>query len=115
MSEAYPHLVFEGFTSKLGQRVCKILKHVFPPRDAVTSRAKMSSRVVAFKNIDDTIEVRHFVFVRTAHNSVELSEVGPRFGMKLFQIRGVLLNDKDGDMEWSLKSFTRTSRKKDYL
>jgi len=35
--------------------------------------------------------------------------------MKLFQIRGVLLNDKDGDMEWSLKSFTRTSRKKDYL
>ena len=44
VSEAYPHLIFEGFTSKLGQRVANILKYLFPaPKD--TSR-----RVLTFVN-----------------------------------------------------------------
>jgi hypothetical protein len=30
LSEAFPHLIFDGFTSKLGARVQNILKHVFP-------------------------------------------------------------------------------------
>lgn len=115
VSEQYPHLIFEGFTSPLGQRVCKIIKHLFPPRDAATSKAKTSNRVVAFKNIEDTIEVRHYVFVRTSHNSVELAEVGPRMSMRLFEIRGGTLENKDGDVEWHLNQFTRTGRKKDYL
>ncbi|OAA68700.1 u3 small nucleolar ribonucleoprotein imp4 [Niveomyces insectorum RCEF 264] len=115
VSEAYPHLVFEGFTSKLGARVCKVLKHLFPPRDAITSKAKLSNRVVAFKNLEDVIEVRHYVYVQTSHDAVELSEVGPRMSMKLFEIRSGTLENKDGHVEWHLNQFTRTSRKKDYL
>ena len=99
----------------MGQRVCKILKHIFPPRESVTSKAKMSNRVVAFKNIDDTIEVRHYVYVRTSHESVELAEVGPRMSMRLFEIRNGTLENKDGDVEWHLNQFTRTARKKSYL
>lgn len=113
VSESYPHLIFDGFTSRLGQRVVKILKHVFPPRDP--SQAKLGSRVVTFKNIDDTIEVRHHVYVRTGHQSVELSEVGPRMSMRVFEIRSGTLENKDGDVEWHLNQYTRTSRKKDYL
>ena len=30
VSEAYPHLVFSNFTSKIGQRTVSILKHLFP-------------------------------------------------------------------------------------
>lgn len=30
VSEAYPHLVLDNFTSKLGQRVGNILKYLFP-------------------------------------------------------------------------------------
>lgn len=30
LSEAYPHLIFDGFTSSLGQRVQNILKYLFP-------------------------------------------------------------------------------------
>ena len=30
ISEAYPHLVVDNFTSKLGQRVGNILKFLFP-------------------------------------------------------------------------------------
>ncbi|KAI1851044.1 hypothetical protein JX265_002909 [Neoarthrinium moseri] len=115
VSESYPHLIFDGFTSKLGLRIVKILKHIFPPRDPLTSKTKLGSRIVTFKNIDDTIEVRHHVFVRTGHQSVELSEVGPRMSMRVFEIRSGTLENKDGDVEWHLNQYTRTSRKKDYL
>ena len=115
VSESYPHLIFEGFTSKLGLRIVKILKHIFPPREAITNKTKLGSRVVTFKNIEDSIEVRHHVFVKTGYQSVELAEVGPRMTMKCFEIRGGTLENKDGDVEWRLNQYTRTSRKKDYL
>ncbi|KAI1380904.1 Brix-domain-containing protein [Hypoxylon crocopeplum] len=115
VSESYPHLIFEGFTSRLGARVVKILKHIFPPREPLTSKDKLGSRVVTFKNIEDAIEVRHHVFVRTGYDSIELSEVGPRMTMKVFEIRSGTLENKDGDVEWHLNQYTRTSRKKDYL
>ncbi|KAF2774430.1 Brix-domain-containing protein [Teratosphaeria nubilosa] len=112
VSESYPHLIFEGFTTKLGLRVVKILQHLFPPREAST---KLGSRVVTFKNIEDSIEVRHHVFVKTGYQSVELAEVGPRMTMRLFEIRQGTAENKEGDVEWALSQYTRTSKKKDYL
>lgn len=33
-SEAYPHLIFDGFSSALGKRLANVLKHLFPvPKD----------------------------------------------------------------------------------
>ncbi|KAI9802683.1 MAG: snoRNA-binding rRNA-processing protein imp4 [Sarcosagium campestre] len=112
VSESYPHLIFDGFESRLGKRVVKILQHLFPPREA---SAKLGSRVVTFKNIEDSIELRHHVFVKTSYKTVELAEVGPRMTMRLFEIRGGTLANKDGDVEWHLNQYTRTSKKKDYL
>lgn len=112
VSESYPHLIFEGFSTPLGQRVVKVLKHIFPPREATS---KIGSRVVTFKNIEDNIEMRHHVFVKTGYDSVELAEVGPRMTMRLFEIRAGTLENKNGDVEWRLSQYTRTSRKKDYL
>jgi U3 small nucleolar ribonucleoprotein protein IMP4 len=45
VSESYPHLIFEGFTTKLGVRVVQILKHLFPPREGT---AKIGNRVVTY-------------------------------------------------------------------
>ncbi|KAI9844671.1 MAG: snoRNA-binding rRNA-processing protein imp4 [Sclerophora amabilis] len=112
VSESYPHLIFEGFETALGKRVVKILQHIFPPREG---NGKLGSRTVTFKNISDSIEVRHHVFVKTGYKNVELAEVGPRMTMRLFEIRAGTLENKDGDVEWHLNQFTRTSRKKDYL
>jgi U3 small nucleolar ribonucleoprotein protein IMP4 len=131
VSESYPHLIFEGFSTKLGQRVVQVLKHLFPPREATS---KVGNRVVtyvslffhspfptdadpshSFKNIEDTIEVRHHVFVKTGYQSVELAEVGPRMSMRLFEIRAGTLDNKEGDVEWHLNQYTRTGRKKEYL
>jgi U3 small nucleolar ribonucleoprotein protein IMP4 len=112
VSESYPHLVFEGFTTKLGARVVQILKHLFPPRET----GKVGNRVVSFVNKDDNIEVRHHVFVKTGYRDVELAEVGPRMTMRLFEIRGgTLEKGSSGDIEWALTQYTRTSKKKDYL
>ncbi|KAM3507470.1 hypothetical protein MY11210_007137 [Beauveria gryllotalpidicola] len=115
VSESYPHLIFDGFETPLGKRVAKVLKHTFPPREPITSKNKMGSRVVTFKNIDDSIEVRHHVFVRTGYDSVELAEVGPRMTMRPFEIRAGTLENKEGDVEWHLSQFTRTAKKKNYL
>jgi U3 small nucleolar ribonucleoprotein protein IMP4 len=133
VSESYPHLIFEGFESRLGKRIERVLKHMFPPREAITNKTKLGSRVcilqvrrsirshakahkvVTFKNIDDNIEVRHHVFVKTSYKDVELAEVGPRMTMRPFEIRGGTLENKDGDKEWRLPQFTRTAKKKNYM
>jgi U3 small nucleolar ribonucleoprotein protein IMP4 len=114
VSESYPHLIFENFQSPLGRRIVKILKHLFPPRDATASKTA-GNRVITFMNQDDCIEVRHHVYVRTSYDSVELSEVGPRFTMRPFSITMGTLENKDADVEWHLSQYTRTSRKKNYF
>lgn len=109
ISESYPHLVFENFTTPLGQRVVKILKHLFPP-----GAKKDSSRVITFINNDDFISVRHHVFVKTK-DTVELSELGPRFEMKMYELKLGLLDNKDADTEWQSRRFIRTANRKNYL
>jgi U3 small nucleolar ribonucleoprotein protein IMP4 len=113
VSESYPHLIFEGFKTRLGLRVVQILKHIFPPREGPH---KIGNRIVTFKNVEDSIEVRHHVFVQTGYRDVELAEVGPRMTMRCFEIRGgTLEKDSGGEVEWALTQYTRTGRKKDYL
>lgn len=101
VSEQFPHLIFEGFGSKLGDRVQKILGALFPvPKDD-------AKRVMTFANDNDFISfrsvlngkggrggsdvgccdrsadsIRHHVFAKTSHKDVQLAEVGPRFEAK---------------------------------
>ena len=79
ISEAFPHLIFDGFNSKLGERMADILKYVFPlPKvDA--------KRVVTFSNSNDFISFRHHVYSKE-EQEVKLKELGPRFEMKPYQI-----------------------------
>lgn len=108
-SEAYPHLIFENFTSKLGERVVTILKRLFPP-----GVKKDSPRVITFKNDGDFISVRQHLYVKT-RDGVEISEIGPRFEMRLYELRLGTLENKDADVEWQLRRFVRTANRKDYL
>lgn len=108
-SEAHPHLIFENFTSKLGKRVETILKHMFPP-----GVKKDSPRVITFSNDGDFISVRQHVYVKT-RDGVEIAEVGPRFEMRLYELRLGTLENKDADVEWALRRFVRTANRKDYL
>jgi hypothetical protein len=70
ISEVYPHLIFDKFSSQLGQRLANILKHLFPvPKDD-------SKRVVTFANDNDYISFRHHTYTAPkGAKSIELKEV----------------------------------------
>lgn len=110
MSEAYPHLIFDKFTTKLGRRVCNILKYLFPvPKDD-------SRRVMTFANQDDYISFRHHIYKKTNHVNIELTEVGPRFEMKLYEIKlGTIEQGDAADVEWKLKPYMNTGKKRKFL
>jgi len=111
MSEAYPHLVFHNFQSRLGLRTMSILKYLFPvPKED-------SRRVITFANHDDFISFRHHTYKKTERGrDIELAEVGPRFQMRLYQIKlGTLENENSSDVEWSLRPYMNTARKKKFL
>ena len=53
VSEQYPHLIFENFSSRLGERIRDVLKYLFPvPKED-------SKRVMTFSNEDDFISFRY--------------------------------------------------------
>lgn len=106
MSTAYPHLIFDNFQTKLGKRVVQILKHLFP----VVNDGK---RVLTFANNMDYISFRHHVFYK--HKRVEIAEVGPRFEMRVFKILMGTIEIKEADVEFALKPYQRTMRKRDLL
>ena len=61
-SEAYPHLIFNAFESRLGKRCVSILKYLFPvPKED-------SRRVMTFSNENDFISFRYEFF----SNEIEL-------------------------------------------
>ncbi|CAH8363672.1 unnamed protein product [Eruca vesicaria subsp. sativa] len=80
MSEQYPHLNFEHFTTQMGKRVMNILKHIFPV-------PKLDSkRMVTFSNESDYISLRNHVYDKGGGpKSIELKEIGPRFELRLYQ------------------------------
>lgn len=106
ISEAYPHLIFENFTSKLGQRVVNILKHLFPAPKIDTKR------VLTFANKNDFISFRHHTYeMPRGAKSVELKERGPRFEMKLYQIRLGTLDQNHAENEYVLRSYVNSAKR----
>jgi len=105
MSLAYPHLIFENFTTKHGRRVMSILKHLFPvPKQD-------SQRVVTFDNKDDFISFRHHTFDKRGQ-SVNLKEVGPRFELTPYKIVLGTLEMEDAETEWVLRPYMNTAKKR---
>jgi len=109
MSEAYPHLIFRNFTSKIGSRVKDILRYLFPvPKED-------SRRIMTFANEDDYISYRHHVY-SYEDKQIILKEVGPRFEMKLYKIvRGTVDKLDVADNEWVHRPYMNTSRKRKFL
>jgi U3 small nucleolar ribonucleoprotein protein IMP4 len=115
VSEQYPHLVFDKFSSKLGNRIQNILKYLFPvPKPD-------SKRVLTFANSSDYISFRHHVYYKL-ENDVQLVEVGPRFEMQGFfllitayQIKLGTVDITEADTEWVYRPYQRTAKKRDML
>ena len=110
MSEQYPHLIFENFSTALGNRIKSILRYLFPvPRDD-------SSRLVSFDNVNDFISFRHHTFKKVlGGKDVALTEVGPRFELRPFRIVQGTLEMDDAEVEWVLHSFMNSSKRRKLL
>ena len=132
MSEAYPHLIFNNFSSQLGKRCTNILKYLFPvPKED-------SKRVITFSNNQDYISFRHHTFKKSAENKneIDLDEVGPRFEMKcklalfyfikdylkknfkfkVYEIKLATIENADiADSEWKLRPYMNTTKKREFL
>mmetsp|Transcript_34300 Transcript_34300/g.69218 ORF Transcript_34300/g.69218 Transcript_34300/m.69218 type:complete len:206 (+) Transcript_34300:67-684(+) len=113
MSEAYPHIILNNFHSDLGKRVGNILKCLFPIPKPDTRR------IVTFSNDDDFISFRHHMYTKTGgggdNQEVTLHEVGPRFEMRLYQIRTGTLDQKDAENEYVLRPYQNTATKRQTL
>ena len=105
ISEAFPHLIFDNFNTALGERTRNILKHLFPvPKED-------SKRVMTFANTADFISFRHHVYERVDGN-VEIKEVGPRFEMRLYEIRLGTLEQTDAENEWTYKPYQNSTKRR---
>ena len=107
-SQAYPHLIIEGLSSKIGKRIGRILQALFPvPRPE-------SKRVLTFANRNDFIFFRHHMYTKEK-GKVAINEAGPRFEMQPYEVRLGTLDQDEAEKEWVLRPFMNTSRKKQAL
>lgn len=79
-SQAYPHLIIDGLTSKIGKRIGRILQALYPVP------AKDSKRVLTFANKNDYLSFRHHMY-RMEKGKAIISEAGPRFEMLPYEVK----------------------------
>lgn len=118
MSEAYPHLILHNLTSDLGKRLANVLKCLFPVPTKSDTR-----RVITFANTDDFISFRHHMYTRTSNNpnltnpsdAITLHEVGPRFELRLYQLRLGTIDQSEAENEYVLRPYQNTATKRQVL
>ncbi|EER90306.1 hypothetical protein BDA96_10G319800 [Sorghum bicolor] len=110
MSEAYPHLILDNFSTQIGERTATILKHLFPvPKPD-------SKRIITFANRDDYISFRHHVYEKPGGpKSIDLKEVGPRFELRLYQIKLGTVEQNEAQSEFVLRPYINTAKKQKTL
>ncbi|XBI10309.1 hypothetical protein VPH35_137613 [Triticum aestivum] len=110
MSEAYPHLILDNFTTKTGERTANIMKHLFPvPKPE-------SKRLITFANRDDYISFRHHIYEKHGGpKSIDLKEVGPRFELRLYQIKRGTVDQSEAQNEFVLRPYMNTAKKQKSL
>mmetsp|Transcript_9712 Transcript_9712/g.12303 ORF Transcript_9712/g.12303 Transcript_9712/m.12303 type:complete len:297 (-) Transcript_9712:1357-2247(-) len=109
MSEAYPHIILNNFNTDLGKRIGNVLKCLFPVPKPDTRR------IVTFSNDNDFISFRHHMYSKSGKDNVEIHEVGPRFEMRLYQLRLGTLEQKDAENEYVLRPYQNTAAKRQLL
>merc|ERR1719361_982767 len=111
VSEQSPHLIFNNFSTLLGERVTRIVKYLYPVIDE-KHKAKIR-RVISYSNVNDFILFRHHIYRKVNQNQdVDLIEVGPRFTMRLYQIKLGTIDMKEAQTEWVLRPHMNTAWKR---
>lgn len=107
-SQAYPHLIIDGMTTKIGHRIGRIIKGLYPVPKPDTRR------VLTYANNNDYISFRHHIYTKEK-GSIQIKEAGPRFEMRPYEIRLGTIDQEEAEKEWVLSSYINTSRKRQAL
>lgn len=107
--ESPPHIIFHNITTDLGIKVKNCLSAPF-----ACQVKENCARVVSFLNQDDLLSFRQHIF--SVHKGQEqIMELGPRFEMQLYEVRNGPPDFADAEIEWSLRPFMRTNKKRNFL
>lgn len=110
MPEAYPHLILNNFSTKIGERTANILKHIFPVPKPDTKR------IITFANQSDYISFRHHIYEKHGGpKSVELKEIGPRFELRLYKILLGTVDQNEAPKEYEMRPYMNTAKKRKFL
>ncbi|CAI7754509.1 unnamed protein product [Closterium sp. NIES-53] len=106
----YGPTAYFGLLNVLGQRTSNILKYLFPvPKPD-------SKRVITFANQSDYISFRHHVYEKPqGPKSLQLKEVGPRFELRLYQIKLGTMDQPEAENEWVIRPYMNTAKKRTLL
>jgi len=108
-SQAHPHIILDGMSSKTGRRIATILQALYPvPRPE-------SKRVITYANRNDFISFRHHMYEKNSKGKVEIKEAGPRFEMQPYEVRLGTIDQEAAEKEWVLRPYQNTSRKRQAL
>ena len=58
---------------------------------------------------------RHHTYTREDHKTISLTEVGPRFELRPYQIRLGTVDQDEAENEWVLHQYTNSSKKRKLL
>jgi len=118
VSLQYPHLIIDGLSSKVGQRIGRILQALYPGPNTKSD----SKRLITFaNNNNDFISFRHHTYTKdnsqgNRPDAITLKECGPRFELQPYEIRlGTVEQNDTAEKEWVLRPYMNTSRKQSTL
>lgn len=70
-----------------------------------------SKRVITIANQEDYVSFRHHTYeMPKGVKSVALTECGPRFEMKLYQIKLGTMDQAHAENEWVIRAYMRSSK-----
>eukprot|EP01053_Blabericola_migrator_P002677 Blabericola_migrator_1__2676@NODE_175_length_12037_cov_81_938346_g152_i0_p6_GENE_NODE_175_length_12037_cov_81_938346_g152_i0NODE_175_length_12037_cov_81_938346_g152_i0_p6_ORF_typecomplete_len347_score69_85Brix/PF04427_18/6_6e34_NODE_175_length_12037_cov_81_938346_g152_i02101250 len=103
----YPELIMKNFDTRLGQRIGRHLRTLFPLNPEFEGR-----RVITFHNQRDYVFFRHYRYVFDKNGAqAHLQEIGPRFTLKLYFIQEGTLNLNEGKYEYHWRPDMQVDKK----
>lgn len=135
VSEMAPHLIFQNFNTKLGERVKSILKHLFPvpkvesqrtmtfvnDQDFISFRFGVRMKLSACLILIDItffkkLVIRRLRWLKLVRDlSWNVSVIKVYTNIVAYMIKLGTVDVSEADEEWVLHSFMRTSKKRDFL
>ena len=138
VSEAFPHLVLHNLSTRIGRRVGTILKYLFPvpkpdsrrvvslinqasthaapapPRRPRPLLPPHSRHPTGPRVQNDYISFRHHVYTKDKAD-ITMMEAGPRFELKLYQIKLGTIEQNEVENEWVLRPYMNTAKKRNAM